>query len=136
MKASLFVGLTAAAALAMTGCVANTPAPAPSSSGPASESESAPPAAGVLTVTSTDTECTLSANTAASGNATFQISNTGGKITEFYLLGADGLRIVAEKENIAPGASADLPLEAPRGPCGRLVGATAPVHCQNIFRYK
>ena len=106
MRASMIAGLTAATALALSGCVANAPAPAPSPSG--SASETAPPAAGVLTVTSTDSECTLSANTAASGNATFQIANSGGKITEFYLLGADGLRIVAEKENIAPGASAEL----------------------------
>ncbi len=104
MRAPLFAGLTAIAALAISGCVAN--APAPGSSGPADDPGAT--SSGVLTVSSTDTECTLSARTTSSGNATFQISNAGGKITEFYLLGSDGLRIVAEKENIAPGASAEL----------------------------
>ena len=106
MRAPLFAGLAAVAALAVSGCVANTPAPAPEPSGSPSDPGTA--SAGVLTVSSTDTECTVSADTAASGNATFQIANEGGRITEFYLLGSDGLRIVAEKENIAPGASAEL----------------------------
>ncbi|MCW5953990.1 MAG: cupredoxin domain-containing protein, partial [Propionibacteriaceae bacterium] len=104
MRAPLFAGL-AVAALAISGCVANTPAPG--TSGTPSDPGTTT-TAGVLTVSSTDTECTLSANTAASGNTTFQISNDGGRITEFYLLGSDGLRIVAEKENIAPGSSAEL----------------------------
>ena len=108
MRAPLFAGLAAAAALAISGCVANTPTPDPAPGSSGAPSESAPANTGVLTVSSTDTECTISANTAASGNATFQITNDGGKITEFYLLGSDGLRIVAEKENIAPGASAEL----------------------------
>ncbi|MCA0250719.1 MAG: EfeM/EfeO family lipoprotein [Actinobacteria bacterium] len=106
MKAPLAAGLTAVAALAISGCVANAPAPTSAPSGSTSDPGAA--AAGVLTVSSTDTDCTVSTNTAGSGNATFQISNEGGQITEFYLLGSDGLRIVAEKENIAPGASAEL----------------------------
>lgn len=105
MRASRVAGLTAVAALAISGCVANTPTSAPTSSNPSGEAGTD---AGVLTVSSTDTACTLSAATAASGNTTFQISNGGGQITEFYLLGSDGLRIVAERENIAPGASAEL----------------------------
>ena len=105
MRAPLFAGLTALTALAIGGCVANTPVPAGSSGSP---SDPGTTTAGVLTVSSTDTACTVSAATTASGNATFQISNSGGKTTEFYLLGSDGLRIVAEKENIAPGASAEL----------------------------
>ena len=61
-----------------------------------------------LTVSSTDDACKVSAAEATSGNVTFQIKNDGSKTTEFYLLGKDGLQIVAEKENIAPGSSAEL----------------------------
>lgn len=109
MKATLTAGLAAIAALAISGCVANTPTANPATTpAPGASETGAAPAPGVLTVSSTDAECTVSANSTASGNTTFQISNSGGQITEFYLLGSDGLRIVAEKENIAPGASADL----------------------------
>ena len=34
---------------------------------------------------------------------TFQVTNSGSKVTEFYLLGDDGLRIVGEVENIGAG---------------------------------
>ena len=34
----------------------------------------------------------------------FEVTNKGSKVTEFYLLAADGLRIVGEVENIGPGA--------------------------------
>lgn len=63
---------------------------------------------GGLTVNAGDDKCEVSANTAASGPTTFSIKNSGSIVTEFYVLGEDGLRIVAEKENIAPQASADL----------------------------
>ncbi|WP_417556633.1 hypothetical protein [Microbacterium sp.] len=45
------------------------------------------------------------ASTAKSGTLTFDISNSGDQVTEFYLLASDGLRIVGEVENIAPAAS-------------------------------
>ncbi len=61
-----------------------------------------------LTVSSTADACEVSAASATSGNVTFSIANDGQQTTEFYLLGADGLRIAAEKENIAPGSSAEL----------------------------
>ncbi len=87
----------AVGALVLTGCTENQQ--------PAAEGSAA---GGALTVSSTDTACELSANQASSGNVTFTITNDGTKTTEFYLLAADGLRIVSERENIAPGASADL----------------------------
>lgn len=62
----------------------------------------------MLNVSSTDDACKVSAGEAKSGNVTFSIKNEGSKVTEFYLLGPDGLRIVAEKENVAPGATATL----------------------------
>ena len=68
-----------------------------------------------LTVQATDTECQLSAGTAPSGNLTFSVTNGGSKVTEFYLLADDGLRIIGEIENIGPGLSRDLVLRAGPG---------------------
>ena len=68
-----------------------------------------------LTVTATDTSCDLSAGTAPSGNLRFSVSNTGSKVNEFYLLAEDGLRIIGEVENIGPGLTRDLVLQAPPG---------------------
>ncbi len=68
-----------------------------------------------LSVSSTDTECKVSANTAPSGTLTFAVTNAGAQVTEFYLLGSDGLRIVAEVENIGPGLTRELVLSAPAG---------------------
>ncbi|SDR68495.1 iron uptake system component EfeO [Friedmanniella luteola] len=68
-----------------------------------------------LTVRATDDGCQVSADTAPSGNLTFSVTNAGAKVTEFYLLAADGLRIVGEVENIGPGLSRELVLAAPAG---------------------
>lgn len=87
------------AALVLSGCVAKSPADS----------------AGPLTVTSTDSECTVSANSATSGSVTFEVTNKGTEITEFYLLAEDGLRIIGEVENIAPGAHRTLTLVAQPG---------------------
>jgi iron uptake system component EfeO len=59
-------------------------------------------------VTATDTTCDLSVTTGTAGPVTFQISNTGTKVNEFYLYGADGTTIVGEVENIGPGLSREL----------------------------
>jgi iron uptake system component EfeO len=64
--------------------------------------------AGALTVTSTDTTCDVSATEADSGTVRFSVTNAGDDVTEFYLLGDDGLRVVAEVENVGPGLSRDL----------------------------
>jgi iron uptake system component EfeO len=68
-----------------------------------------------LTVESSDSECNLSATEAPAGNLTFEVTNTGSKTTEFYLLGEDGLRIVAEVENIGPGLDREMTVSAPPG---------------------
>ena len=68
-----------------------------------------------LTVTATDTTCEVSTNTAPSGNLRFSVTNNGSKVNEFYLLASDGLRIVGEVENIGPGLTRDLVLQAPPG---------------------
>ena len=68
-----------------------------------------------MTVSASDTACDVSAAEAPSGTITFRVTNEGSVINEFYLLGDDGLRIVAEIENIGPGLSRDLVLTAPPG---------------------
>jgi len=70
---------------------------------------------GKLEVTSTADECELSTDEAPSGNLQFAVTNDGDEVTEFYLLGDDGLRIVGEVENIGPGLTRDLVVQAPPG---------------------
>lgn len=89
----------ALASVALAGCVAKTEATASDS----------------LTVSATDSGCTVSAATAGSGPLAFEVTNTGTDVTEFYLLADDGLRIVGEAENIAPGASRTLTVVAQPG---------------------
>jgi iron uptake system component EfeO len=68
-----------------------------------------------LTVTSSDSECELSATEAPAGNLSFDVTNSGTDVTEFYLLAEDGLRIVGEVENIGPGLNRALVVAAPEG---------------------
>ncbi|NYF12601.1 iron uptake system component EfeO [Pseudoclavibacter sp. JAI123] len=91
--------LSAAALVSLTGCVPNAPADSASS----------------LAVSSTDSDCTVSGAAAASGPITFDVTNEGERVTEFYLLADDGLRIVGEVENIAPGTSRQLSVVAQPG---------------------
>ncbi|MFC6153569.1 iron uptake system protein EfeO [Nocardioides yefusunii] len=88
----------ALAAFALSGCVSNTTSEA-----------------GALTVSSSADECKVSADTAESGNISFEVTNDGDKVTEFYVLGSDGLRIVGEVENIAPGITRNLTVQAQPG---------------------
>lgn len=88
-----------AAVLVLSGCVAKTDAAA----------------TGALTVTSTADGCDVSGATATSGTLAFDVVNKGDQTTEFYLLASDGLRIVGEVENIAPGASRSLTVTAQPG---------------------
>ena len=80
---------------------------------PAASGSDADPRA--LSVQATDDGCAVSGDSAPSGNLTFSVTNAGAKVTEFYLLAADGLRIIGEVENIGPGLSRDLVLTAPPG---------------------
>ncbi|HEY5820420.1 MAG TPA: iron uptake system protein EfeO [Propionibacteriaceae bacterium] len=91
----------------LAGCTDNAPSGTPG--------DDATPNARALTVQATDSECTVSAGTAPSGKLTFAVTNSGTQVNEFYLLGADGLRIIGEVENIGPGISRDLVLTAPAG---------------------
>jgi len=72
-------------------------------------------AGGSIPVVSTDSECRVSATEAPAGNIVFSVTNEGSQITEFYLLGADGLQVHGEVENIAPGISRDLVVTVPEG---------------------
>ncbi|WP_033263108.1 iron uptake system protein EfeO [Amycolatopsis vancoresmycina] len=76
-----------------------------------SKSDSAGTAAGgPIKVAASDTACEVSATTAGAGNLTFEITNKGSKVTEFYLY-AEGDRIMGEVENIAPGLNRRLIVE-------------------------
>ena len=69
----------------------------------------------VLSVASTTDGCELSSTEAPAGTLTFDVTNGGDEVTEFYLLDADGLRILGEVENIAPNTSAKLTVNAAAG---------------------
>ncbi|GAA3594514.1 imelysin family protein [Klugiella xanthotipulae] len=68
-----------------------------------------------IAVNSTADDCIVDTATAASGPITFTVTNSGDKITEFYILAEDKLRIVGEVENIAAGVSRDLTVIAQPG---------------------
>jgi iron uptake system component EfeO len=68
-----------------------------------------------LAVKSSDRACEVSKPTAPGGNLVFDVENTGSKVTEFYLLAADGLRILSEVENIGPGLTRKLVVTASEG---------------------
>ncbi len=70
---------------------------------------------GKISVTSSDDACEVSTAEAPSGNLSFSVTNDGSKVTEFYLYGSDGLRIVGEVENIGPGLTRDLVVRAVPG---------------------
>ncbi len=103
-RASIIVASAAAALMALTACVPN-----------ASSSTSAAGKATAVTVDSTASDCVVSAAKAPSGTVEFAITNSTDQVTEFYLLGDDGLRIVGEVENIAPGAPRTLTVHLKAG---------------------
>ncbi len=75
-----------------------------------SKSDTGAAAGGPIKVSASDTACEVSATTANAGNVTFEITNKGTKVTEFYLY-AEGDRIMGEVENIAPGLNRRLIVE-------------------------
>jgi iron uptake system component EfeO len=96
--ASLPGVLTAGALVALAGCTSNETT-----------------ADNAIAVTSSDTACEVSSGQAPSGTLTFNVTNAGAQVTEFYLLAEDGLRILGEVENIGPGLRRDLVLAVPPG---------------------
>ncbi len=99
---SLATAVGAVAALSLTACVPND------AGGTDGTGTGAAQGGGTIAVTSTDDACDVASAEAASGTLTFEVSNAGTQVTEFYLTADDGLRIVGEVENIAPGASRTL----------------------------
>lgn len=105
MRKPLLVALVAALPL-FAACTENTDSSEAADGGGESRT---------ITVTSTDDGCDLSATEAPSGTLTFEVANKGSAVTEFYLLGEDGQRIVGEVENIGPQLSRELVVSAPAG---------------------
>jgi iron uptake system component EfeO len=69
----------------------------------------------VIEVDSSADDCTLSRTEVPAGSLTFEVTNTGDDVTEFYLYAEDGERIVSEVENIGPGLSRELVAAVPAG---------------------
>ncbi|GAA1134786.1 iron uptake system protein EfeO [Ornithinicoccus hortensis] len=105
MRRVLPTVLVGALAITVAGCQSNSP----------EESTESGEAGGPLSVVSTDDQCEVSTTEAPSGRIAFSVKNEGSQVTEFYLLGDDGLRIIGEVENIGPGLTRDLVLQAAPG---------------------
>jgi iron uptake system component EfeO len=71
-------------------------------------------AGGPIAVKATDTGCEVAKNTLDAGTHVFSITNSGAKVTEFYVYAA-GDRVMGEVENITPGLSRELRVELPAG---------------------
>ena len=80
----------------MAGCTAKQEAQSPQAGNRSAASE--------VTVNASDTVCELSGTEAKTGATTFNITNNGTKVTEFYVYG-EGDRVMGEVENISPGLS-------------------------------
>ena len=102
-RLGLMVAAGAAVLLALTACVPN----ATTASTTASTTK--------LTVDSSASDCAVSASSAPSGTVIFTVTNSADQVTEFYLLGADGLRVVGELENITPGVKRNLTVKLQPG---------------------
>jgi iron uptake system component EfeO len=68
--------------------------------------------ANAIAVEASDDACKLSSTNAPAGNVTFDVTNKGSKVTEFYLYG-EGDRIIGEVENIGAGLSRKLTVQVP-----------------------
>jgi iron uptake system component EfeO len=65
------------------------------------------PVANSVTVTATETDCSLAKTDLVKGATEFSVANKGGRTTEFYVYDAKG-RTVGEVEDIAPGVTRTL----------------------------
>ncbi|GCD91991.1 iron uptake system protein EfeO [Nocardioides sp. LS1] len=68
-----------------------------------------------IVVTSTDDACDVSPLDAPSGTLTFEVTNDGSEVTEFYLYAEDGKRILGEVENVGPRLSRELTVSVAPG---------------------
>ena len=65
---------------------------------------------GAIVVTSTDDACDLETTEATTGEVDFTVTNSGSKVTEFYVYGNNN-RVLGEVENIGPGVTGNLTVE-------------------------
>ena len=63
-----------------------------------------------FTVTASDDSCEISGTETTTGTSTFEVTNTGKKVTEFYVYTAAG-RVIGEVENIGPGLTRKLTVQ-------------------------
>ncbi|WP_327046109.1 EfeM/EfeO family lipoprotein [Microbispora sp. NBC_01189] len=85
-----------------------------SSSGSGAATEATAAGSGAIAVAATDTECKVTKSDLAAGTSTFAITNSGTKVTEFYVY-APGDRVMGEVENIVPGLTREVVMELPAG---------------------
>ncbi|MBG6067769.1 iron uptake system protein EfeO [Micromonospora ureilytica] len=104
MRTTQFFALAAAGVLATAGLAACSD----------SDKGDAAASGGPIVVKASDTACEVGSTDLGAGTATFKITNSGAKVTEFYVY-ADGDRVMGEVENIAPGLSRELHVELPAG---------------------
>ncbi|KAB1949793.1 peptidase M75 [Micromonospora sp. ALFpr18c] len=104
MRTTRFFALAAAGVLATAGVAGCSD----------SDKGDAAGAGGPIVVKASDTACEVGATDLDAGTATFKITNSGAKVTEFYVY-ASGDRVMGEVENIAPGLSRELHVELPAG---------------------
>jgi len=83
-------------------------------SGDKADDTAAAGSGGPIAVKATDTSCEVGKSTLDAGTHVFAVTNSGGKVTEFYIYAA-GDRVMGEVENIAPGLSRELRVELPAG---------------------
>jgi iron uptake system component EfeO len=101
VRLTAYAALLAAAAVSLTAC--------------GTESTKAAEGERAFTVESSADGCEVSGDTAPAGVLTFEVTNTADEVTEFYLLGEDGLRVLGEVENIGADGSNTLTVKAPPG---------------------
>jgi len=65
---------------------------------------------GAIAVSASDNACEVAATSAKAGTITFEVTNKGSRVTEFYLY-AEGDRIMGEVENVTPGLTRRLIVE-------------------------
>lgn len=110
MNRGLVIVPAASALIVLAGC---------SSSGAGGAGSAAPQptetTATTITVTSTDGACDLSSASTEPGPVTFSVRNDGADVTEFYLYKQDGTTVVGEVEDVAPGLTRDLSVDATSG---------------------
>lgn len=71
-------------------------------------------AADTVPVAATDDACDVASSELPAGTHSFQVTNSGAQVTEFYVY-AEGDRVMGEVENIAPGLTRELLVELPAG---------------------